>query len=243
MESSEVSGTTSKKILHTGTTTVGIVCKNAVILASDQRATMGYLIASKHIEKVHPIADNIGMTVAGSVGDAQSLIRLMRAEIKLYELRNGKKMSVKAAATLLANILSNYKFYPFFVQLLVGGYDTKPHLYSIDMAGGITEEKIAATGSGSPVAYGVLENRVKSEDTSENIKIAIDAINAAMQRDAATGERADVVVIDKNGFRRLSKEEVKLIGEGKKIYKSSSEEKTRSKTRTHHPKSKKRNKK
>jgi len=127
-------------------------------------------------------------------------------------------MSVKAVATLLANILSNYKFYPFFVQLLVGGYDTAPHLFSIDMAGGVTEEKISATGSGPPVAYGVLENRVKDGNLKENVKIAIDAINAAMRRDAATGERPDVAIIDKNGFRRLERDYVKQIGEGKKSY-------------------------
>jgi len=204
-----------RKTLKTGTTTVGIICNDGVILASDKRATMGYLIASKDIRKVHSIAHHIGMTVAGSVGDAQTLIRLMKSEIKLYELRNGKRISVKATATLLANILSNYKFYPFFVQLLVGGYDTKPHLFSIDMAGGVTEEKIASTGSGSPVAYGVLESRVKGGNVKDNVEIAINAINMAIRRDAATGERADIIIIDKNGFRRIPRNEVDEVTKGK----------------------------
>ena len=207
-----------KKTLKTGTTTVGIVCdNNGVILASDKRATMGYLIASKDIDKIHSIADHIGMTIAGSVGDAQTLIRWMRSEIKLYELRNGVKMPVKSAATLLSNILANYKFYPFFVQILVGGYDKSPKLYSIDMAGGITEEHIASTGSGSPIAYGVLESSKNIKTIEDGVRVAATAVNSAMKRDAASGERVDVVIIDENGFRRLSKEEINSILSGKKV--------------------------
>ena len=136
-----------KEGLQTGTTTVGLVCKDGIVLASDRRATMGYMIASKDIDKIYAIADNIGMTIAGSVGDAQTLVRWMQAEIKLYELRHEKRITVEAAATLLANILVQYKYYPFWVQLLVGGVDEKAKLYSIDMLGGITEEKMTSTVS------------------------------------------------------------------------------------------------
>jgi proteasome beta subunit len=201
---------TSSKALKTGTTTVGIIAKNGVVLASDRRATMGYLIASKDIDKIYPLAGHIAMTIAGGVGDAQTLVRWMQAEIKLYELRQGRKITVEAAATLLANILAQYKYYPFFVQLLVGGYDSKPKLFSVDMLGGVTEEKISSTGSGSPIAYGVLEELYK-EDTSaqENLRIAAKAVSAAMRRDSASGERVDLVLVDENGFKRYSKEDVK----------------------------------
>ena len=177
---------------------------------------MGYLIASKDIDKVYQIDDYLGMTIAGGVGDAQTLIRWMQAELRLYRLKNGKRASVEAASSLLANILTQYKFYPFFVQLLLGGMEDggKYRLFSIDMLGGVTEEKLTSTGSGSPVAYGVLEELYKDEGTlSENLKVAGKAVSAAMKRDAATGERVDLCVIDKNGFRRLEKHEVKaLIG-------------------------------
>jgi len=207
MENEEMS-----KALKTGTTTVGLVCKNGVVLASDRRATMGYLIASKDIDKIYPLSDSIAMTIAGGVGDAQTLVRWMQAEIKLYTLRQGKRMSVSAAATLLANILVQYKYYPFYVQLLVGGYDGKAKLYSVDMLGGVTEEKLASTGSGSPVAYGVLEELFKEDaPTQDNLRIAAKAVTAAMKRDAASGERVDLVVVDDNGFKRYSKEEVKQI--------------------------------
>lgn len=200
------------KALKTGTTTVGLVCKNGVVLASDRRATMGYLIASKDIDKIYPLSDNIAMTIAGGVGDAQTLVRWMQAEIKLYSLRQGKRMTVNAAATLLANILVQYKYYPFFVQLLIGGYDDKPRLYSVDMLGGVTEEKLASTGSGSPIAYGVLEELYKEEGSvADNLKVAAKAVSAAIKRDAASGERIDLVVVDGSGFRRYSKDEVKQI--------------------------------
>lgn len=200
------------KTLRTGTTTVGLVCRDGVVLASDRRATMGSFIASKDVDKIYPIGDNIAMTIAGGVGDAQTLIRWMQAEIKLYELRQGKKISVGAAATLLANILSQYKFYPFFVQLLVGGYDEKAKLYSVDMLGGVTEEKLSGTGSGSPIAYGVLESLYKEEtDIKDNIPIALKAVASAIKRDSASGERIDLVTITKNGFRRYSKTEITQI--------------------------------
>jgi proteasome beta subunit len=194
---------------QTGTTTVGLVCKDGIVMASDRRATMGYLIASKDIDKIYPVSDRIAMTIAGGVGDAQTLIRWMTAELKLYELKHEKPVTVEAAATLLANILTQYKFYPFFVQLLIGGIDEKPRLFSVDMLGGITEEKVTSTGSGSPIAYGVLEELfVPDKDISVNLPVAAKAVSAAMKRDAASGERVDLVVVTKFGFKRMDKEDV-----------------------------------
>ena len=198
--------------VQTGTTTVGMVCKDGVILASDRRATMGYLIASKDIDKIYPINDRIAMTIAGSVGDAQTLVRWMTAEVKLYELKHEKQITVEAAATLLGNILSQDKFFPFFVQLLVGGLDEKPRLFSVDMLGGLTEEKFTSTGSGSPIAYGVLEEMyTEDRNIPANLPVAAKAVSAAMKRDAASGERVDLVVITKYGFKRMDKEDVQKL--------------------------------
>jgi proteasome beta subunit len=198
-----------KEAKQTGTTTVGLVCKDGVVLASDRRATMGYLIASKDIDKVYALTDSIAMTIAGGVGDAQTLVRWMTAELKLYGLKHEKPATVEAAATLLANILTQYKFYPFFVQLLIGGMDERPRLFSVDMLGGVTEEKLTSTGSGSPIAYGVLEELYREDkDVHTNLAIAAKAVSAAMKRDAASGERVDLTMITKAGFKRLTKEEV-----------------------------------
>jgi len=198
----------------TGTTTVGLICKDGVVLASDRRATMGYLIASKDVDKIFAINDHIAMTIAGGVGDAQMLVRWMKAEVKLYELKQEKKISVEAAATLLANILAQYKFFPFFVQLLIGGLDESPRLFSVDMLGGVTEETVTSTGSGSPIAYGVLEELyVENRLVEANLPVAAKAVSAAMRRDAATGENVDLCMITKDGFSRMPRTDVlELIG-------------------------------
>jgi len=201
-----------ENVKKTGTTTIGLVCKDGIVFASDRRATMGYFIASKDIDKIYAVNEHIAMTIAGGVGDAQVLIRWMKAEIKLYELKQERKIRVEAAATLLANILTQYKFYPFFVQLLIGGLDEKPRLFSIDMLGGVTEEKMTSTGSGSPIAFGVLEELFTEDCLVEaNLPIAAKAVRAAIRRDAGSGENVDLCTITKSGFRRLEKDEVKKL--------------------------------
>lgn len=195
--------------LKTGTTTVSLVCSDGVILASDKRATMGFFIASKDVQKVFQIDERLGMTVAGSVADAQYLVRLMQAECRLFRLKHGRPMTVKNAASLLANMMFSYKFFPYYVQLLIAGVEDKPELYSLDPLGGSTEEKYSSTGSGSPMAYGFIEDAFKREGTiKDNLAVAAKAIAMAMRRDAASGEAVDVVTITKSGYKRLEKHEV-----------------------------------
>ena len=194
-----------------GTTTVGLVFEDGVVLATEKRATMGYLIASKKAKKVYQIADRIGMTTAGGVGDAQQMARLMTVECSLYNIRRGRPMTVAAASTLLSNILNNNRYYPFYVQLLVGGVDESgPSVYSVDALGGATrEEEIVATGSGSPMAYGVLEDRFRKGMTrDEAVTLAIRAVRAAIKRDAGSGEGVNVVVITRDEYREISDEEI-----------------------------------
>jgi proteasome beta subunit len=146
-----------------GTTTVGLIFKDGVVLATEMRATMGNLIASKRAKKIYKITPRIGMTTAGGVGDAQQLVRIIQVECSLYEMRRGRTMSVGAASTLLSNYLNQNRYYPYYVQLLMGGFDEGgPSVYSVDAMGGATrEEEIVATGSGSPFAYGVLEDQYR----------------------------------------------------------------------------------
>jgi len=184
-----------------------------MVFATDRRASWGSFIASKNAKKSFNINDVVGVTVAGSVGDAESLIRLMQAESALYEVGNNEKMSSKAVATLLANILHGNKVFPYLVQLLVGGFDSGvARLYTLDPIGGLIEEKMAATGSGSPMAYGVLE-QVYSEDKTveQNIPVALKALSSAMNRDSATGDGMDLVTITKDGFKKYSSEEVDAL--------------------------------
>ncbi len=187
-----------------GTTTVGIICKNGVILAAEKKSTLGYLVASKETQKIIKLSDYIAMTTAGSVGDNQLLARIMKAEIKLFEIETGRRISVRAAATLLSNILQSYKFFPFWVQLLIAGYDEYEgfKLFSLDMIGGMEEEKeYSATGSGMPFALGVLEALYSKDiDVEKGKEIAIKAIKAAVERDIGSGGRGiDVAKITEKG--------------------------------------------
>jgi proteasome beta subunit len=194
-----------------GTTTVGLVFEDGVVLATEKRATMGYLIASKKAKKVYQIADRIGMTTAGGVGDAQQMARLMTVECSLYNIRRGRPMTVAAASTLLSNILNNNRYYPFYVQLLVGGIDDSgPSIYSVDALGGATrEEEMVATGSGSPMAYGVLEDRYRKGMTrDEAVALGVRAVRAAIKRDAGSGEGIHVVVITRDEYQEISDEEI-----------------------------------
>jgi len=196
-----------------GTTTVGLVCRGGVVLAADSRATMGYLVASKQARKVYRITDNIGATVAGGVADTQDLVNILRAEARYYSLREGASMDVRAVARLAANVLHAYRLFPYIANLLVGGVGADgSRLYFIDLDGSLTEESMVATGSGSPVAYGVMESEFREGiSTDEAVPIAIKAVKAAMKRDIATGNELAVVVITEAGFRELTPEEIKKL--------------------------------
>ncbi len=202
--------------LKTGTTTVAMVCRDGIVLAADQKATMGHLVASKDTQKVFEISPKICMTIAGSAGDGQAMARLLKAELSLYELQE-KKVTVKAAATLLANILRGaYKsFIPEYVQLVLGGYDARgSHLYSVDAAGGLSpEDEYAFSGSGSVIALGVLEDGYKKDmSTGDGVNLLLRSIRAARERDVYTGGKSmHVAVITKDGIKWIKDEQIKGI--------------------------------
>jgi len=188
------------KAIH-GTTTVGLIAGDYVILAADKRATAGTLIASRRVKKIVKITDRAAMTVSGLVADAQALADILREEARFYELTNGVKLSIRGLATLLSNILFSSKWFPYLVQLIVGGYDVRPRLYTLDPYGSITEDQYTATGSGSPVAYGVLEDYYREDLTvDEAIEVAKRALKSAILRDSATGDGIDVVIIGKDKY-------------------------------------------
>lgn len=189
--------------VYEGTTTIGIVCEEGVILATESRATMGNFIASKDAKKVYQIDDFMGMTTAGSVGDAQRLVKTLQVEAKLYRMRRQESMTVKGTASLLANILAGNRYYPFMVQLLIGGFDKNgPSIYSLDALGGQLEEtKAVSTGSGSPFAYGILEDRYKENMSIEDgLDLAVRALHNVMKRDSASGNGIKAVKITAEGY-------------------------------------------
>ena len=201
----------SENVTKTGTTTLGIVCKEGVVIATETRATMGTLIAHKETKKLYKIDEHIALATAGLVGDLQVLARYLNAEANLYRLKRDVKIPVQSAATLMSNIMNQRKFYPYYVQLILGGFDsTGGHIYSLDAAGGAIPDKYTSGGSGSPYVYGVLEDSYEENMTvDQGIDIAIRAIDAAKKRDSASGGLTNIAVITKDGFKEISQDEIK----------------------------------
>jgi proteasome beta subunit len=201
----------SENVTKTGTTTLGIVCKEGVVIATETRATMGTLIAHKETKKLYKIDEHIALATAGLVGDLQVLARYLNAEANLYRLKRDVKMPVQSAATLMSNIMNQRKFYPYYVQLILGGFDsTGGHIYSLDAAGGAIPDKYTSGGSGSPYVYGVLEDLYEENITvDQGINIAIRAIDAAKKRDSASGGLTNIAIITKDGFKEISQDEIK----------------------------------
>lgn len=200
-----------KDVTKTGTTTLGMICKDGVVMATETRATMGTLIAHKKTKKLYQIDDHLALATAGLVGDLQILARYLNAEANLYRLKRDQKMPVRSAATLMSNILNQRKFFPYYVQLILGGFDTTGgHVFSLDAAGGAIPDNYTSGGSGSPYVYGVLEDNYKEGlSTDAGIDIAIRAITAATNRDSASGGEINVAVITKDGFKEVSEDEIK----------------------------------
>jgi len=200
---------TARQLVLKGTTTLGVVCKDGVILASDTRVTMGFYVAHKFGKKVYKIDDHLGMTIAGTVADAQRVVDILIANAQLYKINMNRPMPVSSAARLIANLLFSSRYVPLATQVLIGGIDeTGPHVFNLNPLGSLTEEKVVSTGSGSPIAYGVLEDKYREGmSVNELSPIIVKAVNAAMKRDVASGNSYNVTVIDENGYRELTDEE------------------------------------
>jgi len=206
-----IDSNSANQLVMKGTTTIGVVCKDGVILASDTRVTMGFYVAHKHGKKVYKIDDHLAMTIAGTVADAQRTVDILTANAQLYKINMGRPLPVNSGARLIANLLFSARYVPLMTQVLIGGVDdTGPHVFALDPFGSLTEEKFVSTGSGSPLALGILEDKYK-EDVSikELLPVIVKAVNAAMKRDAASGDSYNIAVIDDKGYRELSEKEKK----------------------------------
>jgi proteasome beta subunit len=184
-----------------GATTIGAVFQDGVILASEKRVAYGYLIVSKGVKKVFKITEQIGAACAGLVGDMQILTKEVEAQANLYSMDVGRKVSVRSAAKLMANILFNRRYAPLITQTIVGGLDEEgPSLYVLDVLGSLIPDKYAAVGSGTELAIGVLEEAYKEDMKLKEIKdIVTRAIKSAISRDVMSGDGIDFLIITKEG--------------------------------------------
>ncbi len=207
----------NENIIKTGTTTVGIMCKEGVVLAADKRATAGNFISDKKAQKIYTINDSMALTTAGVVSDVQLLVKLIKAELNLKAVRTERKSNVKESVNLLAGLVySNIRkmsMIPGISHFLFAGVDSEGfHLYDIYADGSLTKhDSYVSSGSGSVMAYGVLETLYRDDmKIDEGIKLAIKCINAALQRDSATGSGIDVVTVTKEGIKTVLEKEIKM---------------------------------
>ena len=207
-----LSNNVEEKILH-GTTTVGIKATDGVVLCADMRASAGYFIANNNTMKIQQIDEHVGMTMAGGVADAQNITDILRYHANLHRVEKNEPMAIKSLTRLTSLIFHQNRGYPFIADILIGGYDKQgPALYNIDMFGSVEEKTYVTTGSGSPVAYGLLEEEYRDDLSVEDAKlVALRAVKAAITRNIGTGDGINVSIIDKNGFRLLTKEQKKAI--------------------------------
>jgi proteasome beta subunit len=196
-----------------GTTTIGITAGDSVVLATEQRASMGNLVASKTAKKVYQVTDNAALTISGGVGDGQNLAKTLKVEANLYEMRRGKPMTMTGLASMAGNVLRSYLFR--VVPILGGVDDEGAHVFSLDPAGGVMEEEYVSTGSGSVIAYGVLEDGYGSDITVDEAQnLAVRSLESAMERDTASGNGIILATVTpEEGFRQLDDEEVESIAD------------------------------
>jgi len=189
----------------TGTTVVAIRTKEGIVIASDKRVSWGYLVYSKEGEKITQITDNIVIAAAGVYADLQFLSKILSANLKLKELRSGKKVTAREAAYFLSTMMYSRRLLPYLVEVIVAGKDNGCFgIYTLDPAGSIIEEKkFIATGSGMMFALGVLEAEYNENLSLEAAKeLARKAVYTAIQRDMASGDGIEIVSITDKGIER-----------------------------------------
>ncbi len=193
--------------LSTGTTTLALKVKDAIVVATESQATAGYLVATKNAQKLFKINDHSAATISGGVADCQYVIDQARALARLREIETNQEAPLKYIANVIRNILFSGRSF-FVSMMLVAGYDLSdntPKIFGVDLLGSLFEENdYMSFGSGSPFALGVLEASYKIDMTvDEGMDVARKAISAARSRDIASGWAIQLAVIDKNGFKQI----------------------------------------
>jgi len=189
-----------------GATTVGMVCKDGVLLASERRYAYGSFVMSKSAKKVFKITDHVGIACAGIVGDMQILSREALAYMSIYRYERGRQPTVKNTAKLMVNLLAGRRMFPYMAQTIIAGVDDgKPDLYVMDPIGSVLSDKFAAVGTGAEVAMGVLEAEYREGMSVEEAKpVLMRAVKSAVARDISSGDGVDLMIITHDGIREES---------------------------------------
>lgn len=185
-----------------GATTIGLVCRDGVVLASEKRVSWGRMVMSRSGKKVFKVTPNIGLAFAGLVSDMQALTREAEAYASLFKLENRRPIPVRAMAKLISNLLFHRRLLPLLMETLVGGVDDEGAMvYALDPIGSVIPDKFVSAGSGAPIAMGLLEANYREDmDLEAGAELALQAIKSAVARDAASGDGVDMLLIKADGI-------------------------------------------
>ena len=181
-----------------GATAVGISFSDGVVLAAEKRVSYGNFVVNKHTRKIFSVTESVGAACAGMIADMQVLVRQVEALAKIRKLETRRNVATNSVAKLMSVIMFERRFFPLLTQVIVGGVETKSRIYTLDPLGSLLPDDYAAVGTGAEMALGVLDSEYKSSLTARQSKeLALKAIRASVQRDSASGDGIDLLVITK----------------------------------------------
>lgn len=182
-----------------GATAVGISFDNGVVLASEKRVSYGNFVVNKNTKKTFPVTDQVGAACAGMIADMQILVRQVGALAKIRKLETRRNVPPNSIAKMMSVIMFERRFFPLLTQVIVGGIDNKPQIYTLDPLGSVLPDEYAAVGSGAEMALGVMDGEFRANMSEQSAKdLAVKAIKSSIQRDSASGDGIDVLSMTQN---------------------------------------------
>lgn len=188
-----------------GATAIGITCTDGIVLAAEKRVSYGNFVVNKTTKKVFPITPSVAAACAGMIADMQVLVRQVAALSKIRRLETRREVATNSVAKLMSVIMFERRYFPLLTQVVVGGIDPNPSIYTLDPLGSLLPDDYAAVGTGAEMALGVLDSEYKKEMTRTAAKnLAVKSITSSIQRDSASGDGIDLLVISKKGIEEES---------------------------------------
>lgn len=185
-----------------GATVVGISYNDGVILAADKRVSFGNFVVNKNIKKTFTVTDYVGAACAGMVADMQVLVRQVEALAKIRKLETRREVPPNSIAKLMSVIMFERRYFPLLTQVIVGGINEKPEIYTLDPLGSVLPDDYAAVGTGAEMALGIMDAEFKPNMSEEKVReLATRAIRSAIARDAASGDGIDILYVTRTGHR------------------------------------------
>jgi len=184
-----------------GATAVGITYNDGVLLAAEKRVSYGNFVVNKNTKKTFNVTDHVGAACAGMVADMQVLVRQVSALSKIRKLETRRNVEPNSVAKLMSVIMFERRYFPLLTQVVVGGVTTgKPEIYTLDPLGSVLPDRYAAVGTGAEMALGVMDAEFDENlDEEKATDLALKSIRSSIQRDSASGDGIDILIINKNG--------------------------------------------